>query len=138
MNSELRATGFQLYECRATKEDPARFEWAFKAPEADLFDATGRLIGRHCAGPTWEGLDGSRVVGEVKAKDTSLSGGSIPWLLLEARSTAGSSLFSRVLSIQRLDTVGDAAAGEVPGASQAGRNLRVPYTATYVFYVGKP
>ena len=32
------ATGVQIYECGAIKTEPARFEWVFKAPEADLFD----------------------------------------------------------------------------------------------------
>src|SRR5258706_14837953 len=39
-----RATGVQIYECSAGKTDPAKFEWAFKAPEADLFDLSGRKI----------------------------------------------------------------------------------------------
>ena len=135
---ELQATGVQIYECRANKEVPTRFEWAFKAPQADLFDASGKQVGRHYGGPTWEGMDGSRVAGDVMAKDTSLSGGSIPWLLLGAKSTSGDGLFSRVRSIQRLNTTGGAAPAEAPSAGQAGQEVRVPYTATYAFYVGRP
>jgi Protein of unknown function (DUF3455) len=135
---ELQATGMQIYECRASKEDPARFEWAFKAPQADLFNASGKQVGRHYGGPTWEGTDGSKVVGEVVAKDTSLSVGSIPWLLLGAKSTSGNGLFSRVKSIQRLDTTGGAAPAAAPGLDQVGQEVRVPYTATYAFYIGKP
>ena len=60
---ELRATGVQIYECRARKEDPAQFEWIFKAPEADLFDVSGQRVAKHYGGPTWESSDGSRVVG---------------------------------------------------------------------------
>ena len=134
---ELQATGVQIYECRALKDDPARFEWAFKAPQAELFDASGLLVGKHYGGPTWESPDGSKVVGEVKAKDTSLSSGSIPWLLLGAKATAGKGLFSPVKSIQRLNTVGGAAPVNASQA-QAGQEARVPYTATYAFYVGKP
>jgi hypothetical protein len=134
---ELQATGVQIYECRATKDDPSRFEWVFKAPEADLLDAAGKLVGRHYGGPTWEGADGSKVVGEVKAKDTSFSTGSIPWLLLGAKDTSGVGLFSSVKSIQRLNTTGGAAPAEATPA-QAGREARVPYTATYAFYVNKP
>ena len=134
---ELQATGVQIYECRARKEDPAQFEWIFKAPEADLFDASGLLVGKHYGGPTWESADGSKVVGEVKAKDTSLSSGSIPWLLLGAKTTAGKGLFSPVKSIQRLNTVGGAAPASA-GQAQAGQEARVPYTAIYAFFVGKP
>ncbi len=134
---ELQATGVQIYECRATKEDPTRFEWVFKAPEADLFDASGRPAGRHYGGPTWEGLDGSKVVGSVLAKDSSLSSGSIPWLLLSAKSTSGQGLFSAVTSLQRINTSGGVAPPN-PSQAQAGQEARVSYTATYAFYVAKP
>jgi Protein of unknown function (DUF3455) len=134
---ELQATGVQIYECRARLDDPTRFEWVFQAPRADLFDASGRLVGRHYGGPTWEGLDGSSVVGEVKAKDTSRSAGSIPWLLLRAKATSGKGRFAPVRSIQRLDTVGGAAP-TAASAAQAGQELRVPYTATYAFYADRP
>ena len=59
------ARGAQIYACRVKAADPAAFEWALKAPEAELFDQSGARIGRHYAGPTWESADGSRVVGEV-------------------------------------------------------------------------
>ncbi|MDR3682769.1 MAG: DUF3455 domain-containing protein [Geothrix sp.] len=134
---ELQASGVQIYECRARQDDPARFEWVFRAPEADLFDASGQRVGRHYGGPTWEGQDGSKVVGEVKAKDTSRSSGSIPWLLLGAKSNAGPGRFGPVRSIQRLDTVGGAAPASASPA-QVGQEVRVPYRATYAFYVNRP
>src|SRR5467141_4429300 len=93
-----RATGVQIYECSAGKTDPARFEWAFKAPEADLFDLSGRKTGKHYAGPTWESDDGSKVVGEVKARDDGPAPTAIPWLLLAAKSTSGNGVFSRTQS----------------------------------------
>jgi len=133
---ELQATGVQIYECRATKDDPARFEWVFKAPEANLFDASGKLTGKHYAGPTWEAPDGSKVVGEVKAKDTSRAAGSIPWLLLGAKSASGHGVLGRVMSIQRVNTTGGAAPTSA-SQDQVGQEARVPYTATYLFYVSK-
>jgi hypothetical protein len=135
---KLQASGHQIYQCRATTQGAAPFEWSLKAPQADLFDAAGRKVGTHYVGPTWEGLDGSKVVGEVQAKDTSRSEGSIPWLLLSAKSNSGEGLFSRVRSIQRLDTSGGAAPAEPPGKAQAGQEIRVPYRATYAFYVAIP
>lgn len=134
----LHATGYQIYEVRATKEDPARFEWAFVAPEAELTDASGAKVGRHYGGPTWEGLDGSKVQGEVRAKDTSRSAGSIPWLLLAARTPMGPGLFAQVTYIQRLDTSGGAAPAPSPTAGQVGQILKVPYRATYAFFRAKP
>src|SRR5262249_6595349 len=59
------ARGVQIYECREKKDQAGAYEWAFVAPEADLFDAGGRRIGRHYAGPTWESSDGSKVQGTV-------------------------------------------------------------------------
>lgn len=131
----LQGAGVQIYEARATKEDPTRFEWAFVAPQADLFDAGGVKAGTHYGGPAWEGLDGSKVVGEVKAKDTSQSAGSIPWLLLSAKQVSGAGRFARVKSIQRLNTSGGAPPAAAP--DHAGQVARVPYKATYAFFAGK-
>src|SRR5215471_11591803 len=58
---EAQATGVQIYECSPSKEQPGHYEWAFKAPEAELLDKSGRKIGKHYAGPTWESTDGSAV-----------------------------------------------------------------------------
>ncbi len=128
------ASGVQIYECGATKTDPARFEWAFKAPEADLFDLSGKKIGKHYAGPTWESNDGSKVVGEVKARDDGPTATAIPWLLLAAKSTSGNGVFSRTQSIQRLYTVGGKAPAGACSKAQLAREARVPYKATYYFY----
>ena len=48
------ATGVQIYTCG--KNDAGAFAWIFKAPEAQLFDTQKKQIGKHYAGPTWEGL----------------------------------------------------------------------------------
>jgi len=132
------ATGVQIYECSASKTDPTKFEWTFKAPEADLFDLSGKRIGKHYAGPTWESNDGSKVVGEAKARDDGPAATAIPWLLLNAKSTSGNGAFGRTQSIQRLYTVGGKAPAAACGRAQLGRQARVPYKATYYFYVAKP
>lgn len=75
----------QLNECKASKDDPMEFEWVFKAPEAELFNSAGKRIGRHYSGPTWEANDGSKVIGEVKARDNGPDPNAIPWLLLSAK-----------------------------------------------------
>src|SRR5258707_5804902 len=125
------ATGVQIYECGASRTDPTKFEWVFKAPEADLFDLSGKRIGKHYAGPTWESNDGSKVVGEVKARDDGPSASAIPWLLLSAKSTSGSGAFSRTQAIQRLYTVGGKAPAAGCSKGQRGKEARVPYKATY-------
>lgn len=134
LSLETQATGVQIYECNASKADPTRYEWVFKAPEAELFDRAGKNIGKHYAGPTWESNDGSRVVGEVKARDNGPDSSAIPWLLLSAKSTSGSGILSRTQSIQRVDTVGGKAPMESCNQSQAGKEARVPYRAKYYFY----
>ncbi len=133
-----RATGVQIYECGAGKTDPAKFEWAFKAPEADLFDLSGRKIGKHYAGPTWESDDGSKVIGEVKARDDGPDASAIPWLLLSAKSASGAGVFGRTKSIQRLHTAGGKAPAEACDRAQLAKQARVAYRATYYFYIDRP
>jgi hypothetical protein len=134
----LTARGVQIYECRPVPGESAKFEWAFKAPEADLFDAQGRKVGRHSAGPTWELADGGKVVGRVKAKADAPDGQGIPWLLLEAVESRGGGTMGRVQSIQRVGTVGGKAPVEPAEQVRVGQESRVEYTATYKFYVAKP
>jgi hypothetical protein len=138
LSLETQATGVQIYECNASKDDPTRFEWVFKAPEAELFDSAGKKIGRHYAGPTWESNDGSKVVGEVKARDNGPDPNAIPWLLLSAKSTSGNGVFSQTQSIQRVHTVGGKAPAEGCNQAQMGKEMRVPYEATYYFFVARP
>jgi Protein of unknown function (DUF3455) len=129
-----RATGVQIYECKAAKDDPSQFSWTLKAPEADLKDLSGKPVGKHYAGPTWEGSDGSKVMGEVVAKHDAPNAAAIPWLLLRAKSTSGSGTFSAIASIQRLQTSGGSPPANGCDSSQAGKELRVPYSAVYRFY----
>jgi len=131
---EALATGVQIYECAARADQPSTFEWIFRAPEAALADRSGRSIGKHYAGPTWESVDGSRVVGELKSRDPGPTPSAIPWLLLTAKSTAGTGVFSQTTSIQRVQTVGGVAPSEPCSAANAKQTARVPYTATYYFY----
>ena len=138
LSLETKATGVQIYECNASKDEPTRFEWIFKAPEAELFDMSGNKIAKHYAGPTWESNDGSKVVGEVKAKDNGPDPNAIPWLLLSAKSTSGTGVFSQVKSIQRVHTIGGKAPTEACSRAQAGKVARVGYKATYTFYITKP
>lgn len=132
---ELGARGVQIYACEAAPNDPAAFAWTFKGPEAELLNASGDVVGDHFGGPTWRGHDGSAVVAAVLERvDAPNPKKAIPWLLLEAKSHAGSGVFSTVTHIQRLDTVGGVAPKKGCDAEHAGDVARVPYTATYAFY----
>jgi hypothetical protein len=134
LSQRLHATGVQIYQCQIAKDDPARFEWAFKQPEATLTTQGGKIIGKHYAGPTWEALDGSKVTGIVVARSNSPDSNAIPWLLLRAGTTSGSGIFSGVKSIQRLNTMGGSAPAGGCGQPQVGQEQRVPYSADYLFY----
>jgi hypothetical protein len=131
---EALASGVQIYECTSKADQPSTYEWVFRAPEARLVDRSGRPLGKHYAGPTWESTDGSAVVGEVQAKDPGPSSSAIPWLLLATKSKGGRGSFSESTHIQRVKTVGGLAPAESCSAANARRVARVPYTATYYFY----
>jgi len=75
----VSARGVQVYECRARKDQVGGYEWAFVAPEADLFDARGNRAGRHYAGPHWEATDGSKILGTVKERADAPVADAIPW-----------------------------------------------------------
>lgn len=132
---DVQATGVQIYECKASDDNPLLFRWVFKAPEAELRDREGKAFGRHYAGPTWEAYDGSKVVGEVRAHDNGPDPNAIPWLLLSATSTVGSGVLSQTVSIQRLNTSGGKAPAGGCNDTLVGKQARVPYKAEYLFYL---
>jgi hypothetical protein len=118
------AKGVQIYECRGG-------QWAFVAPEADLYDTKGMKIGRHYAGPHWEAFDGSKIIAKVKARADAPLAGAIPWLLLDAHSVGPDGRFSAVSSVRRVNTAG----GVAPNARcEDAQVLRVPYSADYYFF----
>ena len=131
---ELGARGVQIYACEAKPDDATAFVWTFKAPEADLLNKNGDIVGTHFAGPTWQGTDGSAVVAAVSERADSPDAGSIPWLLLEATEHTGAGAFSTVTHIQRLDTAGGIAPTDGCDADHAADEVRVPYEATYAFF----
>jgi hypothetical protein len=133
--SRASAVGTQIYECRAGDGGAA---WSLLGPEAELADDAGKPIGRHYSGPTWESTDGSKIVGEVKARADAPGGRAIPWLLLQAKTTSGTGVFSRVTSVQRTDTMGGLAPESGCDAQHAGARQASPYRAVYSFYARRP
>jgi hypothetical protein len=129
------AKGVQIYECRMSKA--GAYEWAFVAPDAELFDTTGQRIGKHYAGPHWEAADGSKVVAKLVERADAPKAADIPWLLLGAKSVGPDGSFSKVTSIQRVNTVGGVAPKVGCSQGNAGTPARVPYTADYYFFTSK-
>jgi len=131
---EARAEGVQVYACKARMGDRTSLEWTLVAPEADLLDATGRKIGRHGSGPSWELDDGSRVVGKVLAREDAPDPAAVAWLLLGVKESAARGILARTDKIQRVDTSGGKPPGSHCDKFQENREFRSPYRATYRFY----
>ena len=131
------ARGVQIYECKPAKDQAGTFEWSFVAPEAELFDASGKKIGKHYAGPHWEANDGSKIVGTVKARADAPQADAIPWLLLATKSDGAQGSFSRITSVQRVNTVGGVAPETGCSQSSLGTVVRIPYTADYYLLAEK-
>jgi len=131
---QLHAKGDQIYICQ---EGATQFAWALKAPDAQLFDNDGKPFGKHFAGPSWEAKDGSRVTGKAVANVPSPDPDSIPWLLVNIVSHEGTGVLSRATSIQRLNTKGGKAPTSGCDSVNAGKEVRVPYSADYLFYAPK-
>jgi hypothetical protein len=127
--------GVQIYACKTTANDPVKFAWTFKAPEAELKNNEGENIGKHYVGPTWEATDGSKVVGALQQQAASPDPNAIPWLLLKAKSNEGTGTFSKVTYIQRVDTAGGKAPSDGCDQTHANAEARIDYTAYYYFYV---
>lgn len=128
---EVHAKGDQIYTC---KEDIDRYAWTLKAPEAQLFDKDGKPFGKHYAGPSWEANDGSKIVGKATANAPSRDANSIAWLLVTVVSRSGQGILARVTSIQRLNTKGGKAPASGCDEAHAAQELRVPYSADYLFF----
>jgi hypothetical protein len=130
--AELQAKGVQVYRCQVSGAAPG--QWTLAGPDAELFDAKGRKLGRHFAGPTWELDDGSKVVGEVVAKDPGPDASAVPWLLLRAKESSGKGLIGKAQSVQRIATVAGKAPSVPCDAAANGHESRSPYSATYRFF----
>ena len=123
----LHAEGAQVYECKAGSD--GKLAWAFREPIATLV-LDGKTVGRHYAGPNWEHIDGSAVVGKAVGNAPGKSASDIPWLKLEVTAHRGGGVFSGVSTVQRINTAGGVFTG---ACDKAGAFHSAPYAADYVF-----
>lgn len=128
---EAFGKGVQIYTCTASN---GTYAWTLKAPAATLQDARGKVIGKHFGGPTWQASDGSSVVGEPINVSPSPDPGAIAWLVLRARSHAGAGAMANVEYIVRTRTEGGMAPASGCDASHAKAEIRVSYSAIYLFF----
>jgi hypothetical protein len=123
----VHAEGAQVYECKAGAD--GKLGWAFREPIATLL-ADGKTVGRHYAGPSWENVDGSTVVGKVAGSAPGAAPDDIPWLKLDVISRRGSGVLTAVTTVQRINTKG----GELKGTCEKPGAFRdMPYSAEYIF-----
>jgi hypothetical protein len=123
----VHAEGAQVYECKAGTD--GKLAWAFREPIATLL-LDGKTVGRHYAGPNWEHVDGSAVVGKVGGSAPGATPNDIAWLKLGVISQRGTGVLAGVTTVQRINTQG----GKLDGAcDKAGAFRSAPYSAEYVF-----
>jgi len=123
------ASGSQIYVCEQGAD--GKLAWTLKAPDAELRNDQGGIIGHHFAGPTWKLNDGSEVTGKAAARVDSPDAGSIPWLLVTVTGHTGDGALSRVTTIQRIHTKGGVAPTD---ACTQGTETKSSYTADYYFF----
>ncbi len=123
-----------LYECRAKKDMPGQFEWAFVGPDAVLKDRSGQPVGRYYGPPaTWESNDGSKVTGAQVAVAPAGTG-NIPYQLVKANPATGMGAMTQTTYIQRVATQGGVAPTEQCDMGKAGSRQKVRYQADYIFW----
>jgi hypothetical protein len=127
----LQGKGAQIYAC--TKVSDA-YTWKLKAPDAGLYDAAGNEVGKHFAGPTWQSSDGSKVVAEAVSASPSPDAHAVAWLVLRAKDHVGVGSMAAVDYIVRANTTGGAAPKDGCDEAHANAEIRVPYTAAYLFF----
>jgi hypothetical protein len=76
-------------------------------------------------------------VGKAAANAPSPDADSIPWLLVKVVSHEGTGLLTPVSSIQRINTKGGKAPASGCDVGHAGQEVRVPYSAEYLFFAPK-
>ena len=123
----VHAEGAQVYECKAGAD--GKLAWVFREPIATLL-VDGKTVGRHYAGPNWEHIDGSAVVGKVSGNAPGTTADDIAWLKLQVVSSRGNAVLSGVTTVQRINTKG----GKFDGPCDKPGNFKsAPYSADYVF-----
>jgi hypothetical protein len=128
----VEAEGVQVYISKPGKDGkPA---WSFKSPLADL-SAGGKAAGYHYGGPSWELLDGSKVVRDESEAVVSVdapAGDAIDWLRIKVQPDDAKGDLNKVKYVLRVNTRGGKAPATPP--TRMGTEVGVKYQATYLFY----
>jgi hypothetical protein len=125
------AEGVQIYESKVNTD--GAYVWTLKAPEAQLKNLSGEVLGKHYGGPTWSLNDGSQCIGNLPPLKTVVApdGRNIPWLLVAAKSRSEGGFLSNVDYVARIATSGGVAPEVAPKGPAD--TARVEYRAVYLF-----
>ena len=126
------ASGSQIYVCQPGSDE--KLSWTLKAPDAELADAKGKIIGHHSAGPSWKLTDGSEVTAKASARENAPDTADVPWLLLNVSGHTGGGALAKVTTIQRIHTKGGQPPASGCDEGHRGAESKSPYTADYYFY----
>lgn len=138
-SSKVTAYGDITWVCN---EKDGKFEWTFKVPYANMYDADNNFVGYYYGSPrgaTWESKkDGSIVVGKQLAVAPNKAAGNdtIPLQLVQATVNEGNGAYSKVTYIQRLNTKGGKPTMACDAAAK-GKQTLVQYSADYLYFVAK-
>ncbi|MGO9064426.1 MAG: DUF3455 domain-containing protein [Myxococcaceae bacterium] len=132
------AHGTQNYTCTA-RLDGTGADWKLTAPEATLTagpEAGAPSVGTHGAGPSWVATDGSHFIGNAAAaqKAPSPEPTAVAWLLVPKKEGDATGTLGGVEYVQRVDTHGGQAPTTGCSTAGVGTTVKVPYSATYLFY----
>jgi hypothetical protein len=141
-------TGVVIYTARPKADGSKQLEWVETGAEDRLIDDTGMepnmgfqglgdTVGTRSASSSWRARDGSSIATETVATVVAPDSGAAPWLLMKANSASGAGLFSGVTYAQRIMTRGGGPRRDTATA-RPGEQVRVPYSARYVFYGKSP
>ena len=122
--------GAQIYGSKVNAV--GAYEWTLRAPEAQLKNLSGEVLGKHYGGPAWSLNDGSQLIGNLPPLKTVVADGrNIPWLLVAAKTRSEAGFLSTVDYVARIATSGGVAPEVAPkGPADI---ARVEYRAVYLF-----
>jgi len=123
--------GVQIYQCTLNQ---GQYSWQIQAPDAQLYDLAGNIVGKHYQGPVWEYKEGSRVQGKIMSRLDIAKGSAIPWLLVKIIGHKGDSIFTQADYIVRINTQGGLPPIQGCDGNHLGSEKRIGYSADYIFY----
>ena len=132
---EYAGRGVQIFRC---KVDGVATSWQLLGPDANLYDAQGKIVARHFFGPSWQANDGSEITGKVLVANASPDGlGNAPWLVLRVVSAQGAGIIGQVQLVARIDTRGGGTPDQACTTANRDTTMKVPYSARYIFFSQK-